>query len=181
MNKAAEAIWKIAKKGKDARHCVCIVDSISGSKCDVTPVSGEAPMKKVRLNADINSDLGIVITPKNNSVVLVCVLGPADAFVCMYSEIEKITMKIGNSSVLIKDGEISFNGGNNKGLVVLDDIVKRYNKIENDINSLKQVLSAWTPVANDGGAALKGASASWFSQQLITTTASMIENTKVKH
>lgn len=142
MNEAADAIRRIANQ-KDVKLHVCTVDSVSGSTCDVTPISGEAPLKKVRLNANINSSLGIVITPVTGSDkhVLVCEVSPADSYVCMFSEIEKIEIKIGQTTILIKDGEVSFNGGNNKGLVKVDDMVGWMNKVYADMVTIQGLLT----------------------------------------
>lgn len=141
MNKIAEYIKQIANQDDMKLH-VCTVDSVNGSTCDVTPISGEAPLKKVRLNANINSDLGIVITPKtgDDQYVLVCEVSPADAFVCMFSDIEQITVKIGNSSILVKDGETKFNDGTNNGLVKVDSMVSWMQKVHSDLQTLAGLL-----------------------------------------
>lgn len=46
--------------------------------------------------------------------------------------------------------EIVLNGGTLGGLVKVGELTERLNLIEKDINSLKQKLSGWTPVPNDG-------------------------------
>lgn len=171
MNKAAALIKQIANMD-DIKFHVCNVDSVDGSKCDVTPLSGVAPMKQVRLNADIGSDIGIVITPKKDTNVLVCELNKADAFVAMYSEIDQITVKIGNSSALIKDGEISFNGGNFGGLVKVQELVNKINALELAMDT--HVHGGVTP----------GISATGVATPLkfpVQTQKAEIENTKVKH
>ncbi len=75
---------------------------------------------------------------------------------------------------------IAFNGGNNKGLVLLSNVVDRLNKIEQDNNTLKTAMSGWMPVPQDGGAALKASSSAWFGSQLVQTQNSDLENIKVK-
>ena len=61
------------------------------------------------------------------------------------------------------------------------DLTERLNIIEKDINKLKKVFSSsWTPVPQDGGAALKGAAASWAGATLTETQRSDYENEKVK-
>jgi len=167
MNQIAEYIKQIANQDDMKLH-VCTVNSVNGSTCDVTPISGEAPLKKVRLNANINSDLGIVITPKtgDDKYVLVYEVSPADAFVCMFSEIEQITVRIGNSSILVKDGEISFNGGNNKGVVKVDDMVGWMNDVYADMLTLQTLLS---------GVGLA------FTPHTAVAVASNFTNDKVKH
>lgn len=82
--------------------------------------------------------------------------------------------------ILVICDNIVFNNGTLGGLIVLGDAVKRWNNIEKDINDLKTVFSSWTPVANDGGAALKSAASAWSGQQLTLTQNSDVENPKIK-
>ena len=62
----------------------------------------------------------------------------------------------------------------------VDEMTERLNLIEKDINSLKQKLSGWTPVPNDGGSALKTALSSYISESLKETQVRDIENERVK-
>ena len=66
------------------------------------------------------------------------------------------------------------------GLVKVGELTERLNLIEKDINSLKQKLSGWTPVPNDGGSALKTALSSYTSESLKETQVRDIENERVK-
>lgn len=85
------------------------------------------------------------------------------------------------NTISTKKDLVEINGGDNGGLVIVGKASGQYNKIEDDINNLKNILSAWTPVNQDGGAALKGALGAWYGQQLSRTKASDIENKKVTH
>jgi hypothetical protein len=58
-------------------------------------------------------------------------------------------------------------------------LVQQINKIEQDLNSLKTVFKNWTPVSQDGGAALKAAATSWAAQQLQKTQNTDIANDKI--
>jgi hypothetical protein len=81
------------------------VDVVNDRTCNVTPIDTDlAPIKEVRLNAVIEGDAGIVITPKTGSVVLVCMINEIDAFVSMCSEIEKIDIVIGGKLCLKNNG-----------------------------------------------------------------------------
>ena len=53
--------------------------------------------------------------------------------------------------------------------------------LADELNTLKQVLTSWTPVPQDGGASLKASVASWAGRQLQLTRQSDYEDTKVKH
>lgn len=175
-SKAAEAIKKIANQN-DVKLHACKVDAVSGSTCDVTPISGDAPFKQVRLNADINSDNGIVITPVIGSVVLLCEINKLDSYVSMFSEIESISFKIGNTTALYKNGEIIFNEGDNNGLVKVQDMVSWMNKVYTDFQTLITLLAA-IPVA-PVGPALVG-SVTFVPQTPVPVIDDFI-NPKVKH
>jgi hypothetical protein len=82
--------------------------------------------------------------------------------------------------ILVNCDNIIFNNGTLGGMVKVEDLVTKLNNLENDINSLKNVFSTWTPVPNDGGAALKTAAGVWFGQQLTPTQKSDLENEKIK-
>lgn len=136
----------------------------------------------VRLKATIEDDNGMVVIPAINSYVTIAQLdGGVDFCLLRASTITKALLKIGNTTYAIDKDKVVFNGGNNKGLVIVGKAVERYNKIEKDLNTLKQIITAWTPVPSDGGAALKTALSSWVAQTLGETTANDIENDKVQH
>lgn len=79
-------------------------------------------------------------------------------------------------SMLFKnDGTVEFGGS--------DDFLMRFNnskavidEIQQDIASLKQVFSSWVTAPNDGGAALKAASATWAGTPLQES----IDNSKIE-
>lgn len=76
--------------------------------------------------------------------------------------------------------EIILNGGTLGGLVKVQDLADRLNLIEKDINSLKQGISSWQPVVQDGGNALKTILLSYCGSKLEETKAEDIENKKIK-
>ena len=89
---------------------------------------------------------------------------------------EMITLK----GIVIREYPV---GENDKFIHVLTkvgELTERLNLIEKDINSLKQKLSGWTPVPNDGGSALKTALSSYTSESLKETQVRDIENERVK-
>lgn len=117
---------------------------------------------------------GMMIKPKIGSMCLLGILEgeSAAAFLIRAEDLELIEIRSAN--IIINDGD-------NGGLIRIEDLVKKLNVLEKDINSLKQVYSGWTPVPQDGGGALKTSLASWSSQKLTETTTADLENDKVKH
>lgn len=75
---------------------------------------------------------------------------------------------------LKNDGKIDF-GGSTDFLVRFSKLKEVADELKTDINSLKTVFSTWVPVANDGGAALKAAAATWYG----TTLAKNIDDSKI--
>lgn len=66
---------------------------------------------------------------------------------------------------LKNDGTIEFNG-NSDNIIGYKQTADSINEIKDDINALKNAISSWTPVPNDGGSALKFALASYISQPI---------------
>lgn len=170
MSQIDELIRKIARKGEDVLQytVMCIVTAVNGVTCDCSPINGEADFLNVKLVAEEDAT-NFILIPVIGSVVGVANITDSentDTYVCMFSKID---------SIKIRGDQF---GGVPKS-PVLADVIK---DIKDDINNLKQIfLTTWTPVANDGGAALKAAVATWAGQSLSPTTQSDIENDKVKH
>lgn len=198
MSEIATVLKNLSKQ-KTLPIVVCSVDSVDKNKCvcDLKPINGGADLKAVRLRSIANDkDDGAVKFPKKDSIVIVAMLenSKTAAYVIAMEEVESIQIKMQDVEGTIKNGtaklkakkieleadETKFNGGSNKGLVLLDKIVQQLNKLEQDNNTLKLVFSGWTPVFNDGGTALKIAAGTWYGQQLVKTVGSDLENTKVK-
>ena len=164
---------------------VCTVDAVdkTARTIDCSPINEDAPLLGVNLQANQNSSCGVVAYPRVGSYVVVGFVAEGSAGVVLLTdEIESMEIVIGQetSAELTGDG-IVFNGGNLGGLVKVEDVTKRFNLIEKDINDLKQVLAAgWTVASNDGGAALKMAATSWYGSRLVETKRTDLENKKVK-
>lgn len=160
------AIKQIAKGEDLLPSVVCIVDSVdlTAKTCYCIPVTGEADLLDVALIADPDKK-GFMAVPKVGSTVYVKFKGKYSAFVAMTSEIDFLYL----------------NGDNYSGLVKISDLVTKLNRLESDLNTLKAAFSAWVVVPNDGGAALKAITATWFANTITATTQAMLENTTVKH
>lgn len=76
-----------------------------------------------------------------------------------------ITELDGKKITEIKKNEIILLEGSDNALKFIPT-AESIDEIKNDVNTLKGVFSGWTPVPNDGGAALKGAAATWYANTL---------------
>ena len=158
-----------------------------------------APTEGVQLNVVTpGSGTGMILFPADNSNVIVGSVDGGGSYQLIWcdqlmgfkvivgsSSLQVVdgTIKgaVGSSSVQVQDGVITLNGGGLDGLVKLAAAVSRYNKIEADVNMLKQIFSTgWVVVPNDGGAALKAAAAVWAGNTLTETVNSDIENNAIK-
>lgn len=160
-------LQEICHNSTDVFHIARVV-AVSGDTCDVM-LGERLRISGVRLRAaQDNAQTGIQVKPSVGSYILIADIsegGKTDFAVVMFSQIDSITI----------------NQGNNGGLVNISQLTQKLNNIENDINTLKDIFAGWTPFAQDGGAALKTAAATWAGQRLTTTNDNDYEDDKIKH
>jgi len=159
------------------------VDAVSGRTCTVVPIGmpAEAKLENVRINADINGSAGLVVTPVTGSVVLVGRISAADHVVLVCSEIDKVELTSGDATLEMAEGEITLNGGENGGLVIVGELVSKLNALEEKVNELLQTLQGVViPLAPSGAYPLATDFAAVTPLQPITQQGD-IENEKVKH
>lgn len=146
---------------------LCTVVSVdeSAMTCEVEPIDEGPNYIDVLLMAK-SSTTGIYIKPSIGSLVMISPQDEVTYFVSMYSDIDEVWIR----------------GTANGGVVKVSNLITKVNKIESDLNTLKTVFSTgWVVVAEDGGAALKAAAATWAAQTITPTTANDIQSTTVKH
>ena len=167
---------------------LCTVLSVDGETCTVKTVRSGSEYKNIKLNANINDDKGIYIFPKKDSYVLVTMTDKVQGFVSMYSDIEKVTLKIDDTveieavgDVKLKcDGNIEVNGGDNKGMVKVKDLTDKINAIEDKVNSLLSTLKSVSVVLAPAGTFPFAPIFSAITP-LVKTQQKEIENTKITH
>ena len=178
-------IRQLAQPDGETVALVCTVDAVdkTARTIDCTPINEGAPLLGVNLQANQEANYGLCLFPEPGSYVVVGFVADGAAGVVLLTEkIETAEIVIGDISARIDKNTVTFNGGNLGGLVRVEDLTKRLNIIENDINNLKTVFSSsWIVAPQDGGAALKLAAASWAATQLSPSKRNHYENTKVKH
>lgn len=164
----------VGRDGNSAPVFTGEVKSVEGETCTV--LIGELEVPDVLLTpADDGKEGKLIITPKTGSMVTVADLSGGELrhlSVVQWGEVEKITLTADS---------IELNGGENGGLVNIQDLTGKLNNLEKDINSLKRVFTTWVPVPQDGGSSLKAGVASWAAQQLVQTQVSELEDDKITH
>ncbi|MBD5230329.1 MAG: hypothetical protein HDS69_09920 [Bacteroidales bacterium] len=199
MQNLRNIIRQLAQPDGETVALVCTVDAVDKSTrtIDCSPINESAPLLGVNLQANQGADFGLCLFPEIGSFVVVGFIADGSAGVVLLTEkIESAEIVIADTSAVmdangvhIETGDISahldknavtFNGGSLGGLVKVEDLTKRLNLIENDINNLKNIFASWVVAPQDGGAALKTAATSWAGVQLSTTRRNDYENIKVK-
>ena len=150
---------------------------------DVEPVGEMAEVFDARLRAALeSSDAGLILIPKVGSTVLITAINNNwnSAFMSLPSELDKILVKVENSTAEISAEEIKFNGGSLGGLVKVKELQAQLNKTNAVVQALMQTLITWVPVPSDGGAALKTAMQGALTGKAVGDF-SNIENSKITH
>lgn len=163
---------------------VCEVTSLDrGARTiDCQPLDETAPILGASLQADSGGTQGMTLYPKVGSLVIVgLVEGTPLGAVLLADELDELEVQIGDQQVQVTREGITINGGKLGGLIKIAELTSKINTLERDLNALKQVLTSWTPVPQDGGASLKASAASWAGQQLQLTQRGDYEDTKIKH
>jgi len=163
----------------------CIVKSVDSNKrtCVCTPVDSGADLLNVRIEADLtvntdddpinSSPKGFFVIPKVGSLVIVSYLSKTDSYVSAWTEI---------SDIIVISDLFKFNDGSLGGLIKINDLVNRLKDYESLFTQLKTDFNAWTPVPNDGGAALKTILSAGFLTKIVPITVKAdFEDTAVIH
>lgn len=138
-------------------------------------------MTAIGVSDDVNYEgvqLGfgyIDIKPAKDSICLIGILEGREAlsFLINADQVELVE---------VKSGKIEINGGENGGLVRSAAVAGKVSALENELNALKNILSAWTPVPQDGAATLKAAVATWAAAPIIPVSSKPdFENNKATH
>ena len=119
-----QAIVALGKKRKKFTLIVGTVKAIEGDTCTVDDY------EDVQLNAIIDDlESQFTIYPKVGSKVIIARLDDSDSmFVIRVSEIDKVTIKIGNQLFEMKDGKFSILNGDVNLKSILNDAFEQLNK-----------------------------------------------------
>lgn len=103
-----EAIRKMAAAGTEPYCKVCTVDAVDedARTVDCTPLDEGAPLVGVNLQANQECGEGVVLFPAVGSYVVVSFLGASVAVVVLAEKVDKIDLKIGDTSAEIMDGQV---------------------------------------------------------------------------
>lgn len=141
LSEIKEAIQSIAHQNKEQRSVwhVARVTEVTGDTCTVSCEGAE--WSGARLCAVADSDNDFRIVPKVGSMVVVADMsngGMTDLAVVLFSQVERM----------------EFQGGRHTAAYA--DVLKaELDKLTARVDALYDTFNSWTPVAQDGGSALK--------------------------
>lgn len=130
MTNIAKAIKQAAVRGEQFYLKACLVDIVNEVErsIDCTPIDGTAQLLSVNLEASLGSEKGLCVFPPAGSFVVVGYLDKNNAVVLLTDKIEKITLDV--------DTEIVINGGENHGLVKIQELTNKLNGLTDTVNGL---------------------------------------------
>ena len=177
----SEYIRRISPAGSTLLGQVKSVDA-SEFTCTIQDDDPDSPVYEgVRLRPILDGNESMTIFPTVGTWVLaIRIEEDEDWMVMAVGQADRYRIVCGNTTVDISASGVVFNGGSLGGLVKLSALVEKLNMIENDLKSLKMAFNSWVTVPNDGGAALKAASATWAGSTITTTQQGDLENTKIQ-
>lgn len=115
-------------------------------------VPGSPSRFSVRVRSVVADDSGVLIMPKLNSFVLVSLIenNIQSSYVTAFSEVDYVTVKIGNSSFRIDESEINGQVSNTKMIIDAEGVkiakgTESLNKILNDTCSACQNITVTAP------------------------------------
>jgi len=124
--KAREAIAKLTVMPETIISCKVISVDDAKATCNVDLMDGRERFN-VRLRASVDDSLeGAILWPKVGTYVLIGMLtGSKNYGVIMVSEAERITWKMGNTTLDADDTDVVFNGGTLGGMVKVNTLLTK--------------------------------------------------------
>jgi hypothetical protein len=145
--------------------------------------NGDGGGNDVLLNPVSVNNNGVVLYPADGSDVIVGEIdGSGNYCLIRASDLEKVSVIVGGSSITVTDGLIQLNDGSLGGLPVLQKIVDNQNKILNYLTGTLQPAIANAMAAIGAGSAANGATgAATFNSAMAGQTIEWedMENTKI--
>lgn len=147
---------------------------------DVQPDDNEAaPLLQVACNVlQDGTGNGVFVLPENGANVLVVAIGN-EYYMLQTDKVKKVWMS--TEGVSMEMGEFIALNDAEEGIPMLPKLREEIDKINAFLEEIRQVFNSWTPVPNDGGAALKAQMTSALSGlQLADLSNEQVGNPKVK-
>lgn len=156
----------VKQKSVSKNSIICKVKEYNSVKktCYCEPIGDFADIQQVRIIADASKD-GFLIVPKVDSVVMVSLTGDNSGYISMFSEVDEIRLA----------------GNNYGGVPVSDDLVTRFNNLENAFNTHLTNYNLHTHAGVTVGVGVTAIPVVPDTGNVSLTTSVMIESTTVYH
>jgi hypothetical protein len=167
---------------EDASTCICIIEN-------------NVELPNVNLQAGVCD--GLQIIPEDDSTVLILLSKYNQPYIVKFGDIKKYYLQVGDSSFTVFDkaqnnGEqIVLNDGSYKGLVKVEELVKKLNALEDDLNNFKdaliKLLVTGGPIPEPGNGPSQfqikaiAALSSYYGQKFTDTVRQDLENETITH
>lgn len=151
--------------------------------CEIE-VDDELTLFNCRLNAVIDTYTDhLLIVPKEGSAVAFLSVGGnlTDTVIIAYSEVEKVLLTIGETTISIIDGKIEINGGDNGGMCNTPELKTQLDKLTARVDGIIDALKNGTTGTQDGGAAYKASVVAALQALTDKENFNDIEDTKITH
>lgn len=121
------------------------VRKVDDDYAEVEEFDGDAPIRVPLMCLNAGSAV-LKVKPKQYSTAIILYTeGDVNRPVFVgFTEVEEITIVVGESSVKITDGLIEFNGGENKGMVLVEKLTERLNKLQGEIEQIQTAIATHT-------------------------------------
>ena len=133
-----------------AYSSICEVISIDSDArtCEVQPINGDAD-RTARLQASLNIADGLYIVPEIGSKVLLTWINKKTGIITQYTSISEINIIIGDSTLSIVDGVVTFNGGSLGGMCITPELKTQLDKTNSLLTALITVING-APILEPG-------------------------------
>lgn len=111
---------------------------VKGSVVDLQPLDDSPKVRDARLCSVVKEgQAGLLVKPAVGSIVLALYLDKSrnTAFVILAFDVAEYQLVVGTMSLVVQGDKITFNQGLNGGLVLVEELVKRLNALEDRINT----------------------------------------------
>jgi hypothetical protein len=177
MTSIVQSIKEAALRSEELYLKMCTVDSVDEKSRTITctPDDDSAQLEEVSIQASFDREKGLFVVPKKGSRVLVGYLDRNNACVVKYDEIEKIELDV--------ESEIVINGGENKGLVIIEELQKRLKALEAAFNDHVHIATTTATVGMEaaGTVTINSIAKKSTEFQVQTSHPYNYENDKIKH
>lgn len=163
------------------------VNKVNGETCEVQSLTNNAKYFKCSLNAiRENGENKVLLTPKIGSTVIIGILAEqhkSHAVIVQVCDLEKVFLKIGETTLEIGTEGYKLNGENFGGIVKAPELQVQLDKMTARIDGIIEAINNGQPAAgaSDGGAALHTSIKTGLLAMGETEDFGDIENETIKH